>query len=339
MELSKEQGQYIKGISILLIIIHNFADHLMCINSNETTYSEDTTQIFLDHLFTTDAIWYIFSYAGWIGVPLFFFLSGFGLTKKYSDVINLNPCSFLLNHIVKLWMLLIPIYLIYFTLFTTNIKSAIAQLTFSINILYDDKSGFYMDPGVYWFFGAILQFYLLFLLLRKINTRWLWVLFALFGAIHFFILYSVDLSTMRLMRRNFPGWGTSFVMGMIAARSRIDINRRTNVFICVVSFMGLCASLIIKWLTPFVEICSIVFIVSLTSQTIKWTSKCFYFIGIISPSIFVLHPLIRQIFYILFPTGSDYPYLVTASFVVITILLCLVHHKILKNINRIFQLS
>ena len=334
MELSKEQGQHIKGIAILMIIIHNYVDILLGINSNEMSYSENATAHFLDHLFTADAIWYIFSFAGWIGVPLFFFLSGYGLTKKYSSGNTLKPGTYITDHVVKLLKLLVPIFLIYLCFYRTNLKSAIAHLTFTINLLSYGKNGYYLDPGVYWFFGAILQFYLLFILLRKMKTQWLWVLCVAFVAFHYFILYGVEPETMTWMRHNFLGWGATFTLGMIAARSRTDLSKRAILLLCICSFIGLCASLVIKWLAPWVEICTIVFLVATTRMaTTRWTC----FLGVISPSIFALHPLVRQLFYSVFKFASDYPYTMTIIFVITTILSSWVHHQILNRANRMLK--
>ena len=317
-----------------MIIIHNFVDILLGIGSNEMYFSPKATQAFLDHLFTADFIWYIFSYAGWIGVPLFFFISGFGLTKKYSAEKTLKPGSYIMNHMIKLWKLLVPIFLIYFCIYTTNIKSAVAHLTFTINILACGNNGFYMDPGVYWFFGAILQFYLLFILLRKMSTRWLWVLCAAFIIFHYCILYGVDKATMIWMRHNFLGWSATFILGIIAARSRVDISKRSNLLLCLLSFAGICACLVIKWLTPWLEICTIVFLVTTAKMaTTKWTC----FIGIISPSIFALHPLIRQLFYSVFDFAPDYPYTMTIIFVITTLLASWVHHLILNKTDKLLK--
>ena len=330
MEISKEQGQSIKGIAILLIIIHNYVYILLGINNNEMNYSISATRTFLDHLFTPDVLLYIVSFAGWIGVPLFFFLSGYGLTRKYGQEKHLNARSYVMNHLVKLWMLLLPIYLVYCCIFTTNIQSPIAQMTFTINILSYGNNGFYLDPGVYWFFGAILQFYLLFLVFRRMSTRGLWVLCAAFVAFHYFALYSVDVYAFKWVRHNFLGWGSSFVLGMIAARSRVEASRGSIIAICITAFVGLCLGLVIKWLAPFAEICVIIFLVTLTRMV---TTKWLCFLGIISPSIFALHPFIRQVFYSIFTFGPDHPYLMTLVFVATTLIFSWVHHRVLKKAN------
>ena len=331
MDLSRDRCNIIKGIAILLIMIHNFVDELFKIYSNEMAYSMKTTQAFLDHLFTADAVWYIFAFCGWIGVPLFFFLSGYGLTKKYDGKSALKPGPFIKNHLVKLWLLLVPIYLVYFSIYTTNIQSAITQLTFTNVILSYCNFGISVDPGPYWFFGAILQFYLLFIVFRKMKTRWLWVLCAVFIVFNYCILYCADATTMKWTRYNFLGWGATFILGIIAARNRLDLSKRTNALLCVASLVALSACLVIKWLAPFAEVCTIVFLVTVTRPM---KSGWLRFIGVISPSIFALHPLIRMLFYSLFPAGADYPLVTTVVYASIVILASWIHHLVLDKTNQ-----
>ena len=328
-DMSKEQSSFIKGLGILLIMVHNFVDILLNIASNEMSFSQKATDAFLAHVFTADSLWYIFSFAGWIGVPLFFFISGYGLTKKYNATNTIKAGTYIKNHVVKLWKLMLPIFLVYFCLYHTNIQSALAHVTFTINILSYGKNSFHIDPGVYWFFGAILQFYLLFLLLRKLSTRWLWVLCAVFLVVQYCIVYCVSYDMANWMRHNFVGWGVPFLLGMIAARSQLNISKPWNSALCAASFLILCACLVIRWLTPLTEVAMIIFLVTL-SRMVTWKWACF--IGIISPSIFALHPLIRMLFYSLC-FKPEYVLVLTIAYSAIVILLSWAHHKILNNPN------
>ena len=326
--MSKEQSSFIKGLGILLIMVHNFVDILMDIANNEMSYSQKVTDVFLANLFSQNSIWYILSFAGWIGVPLFFFISGYGLTKKYNATTTIKAGSYIKNHVIKLWRLMFPIYLVYFAIYHTNAQSALAQITFTINLFYG-KDNFYLDPGVYWFFGAILQFYLLFLLLRKLSTRWLWVLCAVFLVVQYCIVYCVSYDMANWMRHNFVGWGVPFLLGMIAARSQLSISKSWNSALCAASFLILCACLVIRWLTPLTEVAMIIFLVTL-SRMVTWKWACF--IGIISPSIFALHPLIRMLFYSLC-FKPEYVLVLTIAYSAVVILLSWAHHKILNNPN------
>lgn len=332
--MSKEQSSFIKGLGILLIMIHNFVDILLGISCNEMYYSSKATDAFLANLFTAESIWYVFSFAGWVGVAIFFFVSGYGLTKKYSNTSNIKNGTYIKSHIIKLWKLMVPIFIVYFAIYHTNLQSALAQISFTINFLSYRRNSFFIDPGVYWFFGAILQFYLLFLILRKLNTRWLWVLFVVFLAIQYCIVYAVGKDLSNWMRHNFIGWGAPFLLGMIAARSQLNISKKLNTALCIASFLGYCVCLITKCLAPFTEIFTIVLFVSLSRiVAIKWIC----FVGVISPSIFALHPLIRQLFYSIFDSAPNYPYTMTIAFVITTILFSWAHHVILARTDKLIK--
>lgn len=337
MELSKEQSNYIKGFGILLIMIHNFVDKIQDIHCNEMVFSMEYRDIFLSNVFSSSSIWYILSYAGWIGVPLFLFLSGYGLTKKYNSQKNtLNTITYLKSHVLKLLKLLLPIYLLYITIYhfyfhnMYGIRSILAHMTFTINLLSYGNNGFYLEPGVYWFFGAILQFYILFLFIRKLNIKWLCVIGIVFLFIHYFALYFADNETMEWIRQNFFGWGTSFVAGIIAAKTHITIPDRWKLLVGLISFIILCISLVTKFLAPLVEISTIILTICLLNVL---RAKWIYILGVISASVFVLHPFFRMIFLNVFP-DSDYPILLTITYAITVIIFSWLHHSIL---NRSFK--
>ena len=301
-------------------------------------FSMENRDVFLSNVFSTSSIWYIFSYAGWIGVPLFLFLSGYGLTQKYNSQQNtLNSKSYIKSHVIKLLKLLLPIYLLYVVIsyfcfhYIYGIRSILAHMTFTINLLIYGDNGYCLEPGVYWFFGAILQFYILFLLIRKLNCKWLCVIGIVFLCIHYFALYFADENTMVWIRLNFFGWGISFVLGIIAAKTHISIPDRWKLLVGFISFIILCISLVTKSLAPFVEISTIVLVICL-SNAIK--AKWLYFLGAISASIFVLHPFFRMIFLNAFP-DCDYPLLLTIIYITIVIISSWLYHCILNRSFRI----
>ena len=337
MELSREQSNYIKGLGILLIMIHNFVDNLQQIHCNEMIFSMENRDVFLSNVLSTSSLWYIFSYAGWIGLPLFLFLSGYGLTKKYnSQKKSFNTIAYIKSHVIKLLKLLLPVYLLYVVIsyfcfhYMYGIRSILAHMTFTINLLHYGNNGYYLEPGVYWFFGAILQFYILFLFIRKLNWKWLCVIGIIFLAIHYFALYFTDKDTMVWIRQNFLGWGTSFVLGMIAAKTHTSIPEKMKLPIGIISFAVLCISLVTKPLAPFVEISTIVLVICLSNAIrVKWL----YFLGVISASIFVLHPFFRMVFLNAFP-DCNYPLLLTIIYIAIVIITSWLHHSVLNKSFR-----
>lgn len=318
---------------MFLIMVHNFVDHLMGINCNEMVYSQEYTDVFLSRAKGIDFIWSIFSYVGWIGVPVFLFLSGYGLALKYNTK-KLAVGSYVKSHIVKLLKLLAPIYLLYFVVYRFvfgqehNIKSAVAQLTFVINFLSFDGNDFILEPGVYWFFGAILQFYFLYIAIRGLQTKWLWVLVGLFIACNYFVLYNCTNDVMMWTRHNFWGWGAMFVLGMISARNNKELPRCQALLLGLGSLIALSLCLVFKPLIPLVEICSILLFVSVVNVC---SFRQIAFVGMISSSIFVLHPFVRMIFYNTFTPPRQYIFPLTLIYFVLVIILSWLHHKLMSN--------
>lgn len=299
MVLTREQSNGMKGYAILLIMIHNFVDHLMGIGCNEMAYSPSATADFVAMATSQPSVWHFFSFTGWIGVALFLFVSGYGLTRKYGHGIEDKP-GFICRHTVKLLLLLIPVYLLYVVVQhywcgePHNWQSVIAQLTFTINLLSYGDNGFVIEPGVYWFFGAILQFYLLFLSIRRWRASWLIIAMACAIVLHYFFLYFTNDDTMWWFRQNCIGWGAPFLLGMIAAKSSWQPTKPSLLLLCATSLILLFISLGNKPLMPFTEVFTILFFGSLV---LMLNLRIINAIGVISASIFVIHPFVRMTFY------------------------------------------
>ena len=335
MNLTKEQCHNIKGYAIFIIMVHNFVDHMLGINCNEMYYTQYVTDAFLANLFSKASLWYIFSFAGWIGVAPFLFLSGYGLSRKYGNQ-EIRYADFVKQHIIKLCKLLVPIYLLYVLvsclLFKTEFspQSFIAHLTFTINLFKFDHSGFIIDPGVYWFFGAILQFYLIFPFIKNLSSKWLWTILVAFILIYYFNLYVIsndDFS--EWTRHNFIGWTIPFILGMIAERAKISLTKSQCLILFPVSLVVLFMCLTHKILTPFTEVFTIISFISLVHL---FTLRSISFLGIISASLFVIHPFVRMILYNSFDAEGN-ALALTFAYLIITILLAYLHNKLLKRLS------
>ena len=335
MNLTKEQCHNIKGYAIFIIMVHNFVDHLLGINCNEMYYTQYVTDAFAANLFTKSSIWYIFSFAGWIGVAPFLFLSGYGLTKKYGNH-KIEYAAYCKHHVIKLLKLLVPVYLLYVLVaclvFDTafSLQSFIAHLTFTINFFKFDNSGFIIDPGVYWFFGAILQFYLIFPLIKNFSTKKLWIIVISFVLIYYFNLYVIsDDYFSEWTRHNFIGWTIPFILGMIAARGKLTLTKSQCIIIFPISLLLLFMCLTHKILTPFTEVLTIISFISFVHMI---TLRAVSFLGIISASLFVIHPFVRMFFYNSFD-ASEKVLVITLAYLFISILLAYLHDKLLKKLS------
>ena len=335
MELTREQCNGMKGYAILLIMIHNFVDHIMGMGCNEMAYSPAATADFISMATSQPSIWHIFSFTGWIGVALFLFVSGYGLMRKYGGG-NVNTSHFIRHHLVKLWILLIPVYLLYVVVQDYwcgephNWQSIIAQLTFTINFLSYGNNKFVIEPGVYWFFGVILQFYLVFLFIRKWKTNWLAGLILCSLALHYFFLYNTNDDTMWWFRQNCIGWGAPFLLGMLAARTRWQPSKRWLAILCPVFLVALFFCLTTKVLTPLTEVSTILFFGSLT---LLLNFKAINAIGIISASIFVIHPFMRMVLYKALSNCDIGVATMVAVYVISVLVLSILHHLVYKRFS------
>ena len=61
MTLTREQCNGLKGYAILLIVIHNYVDHIMGMGCNEMAYSQAATTDFTTMVMTQPSIWHFFS--------------------------------------------------------------------------------------------------------------------------------------------------------------------------------------------------------------------------------------------------------------------------------------
>ena len=86
--LTKSDNHLLKGIAILSIMLHNLL-HLLpgAVAENEFTFSARNIQRVLFEFHHSQEVWRmvasVFSHFGHYGVPIFLFLSGYGLVMKY----------------------------------------------------------------------------------------------------------------------------------------------------------------------------------------------------------------------------------------------------------------
>ena len=103
---SKEQTSILKGLAILLIVLHNFFHNLTpVIGENEFQFSAETFWNFYHTLRASpeNVLRAIFSYFGHYGVQVFIFFSSYGLTRKYCQK-QLIIRQFLANRVNKIYL-------------------------------------------------------------------------------------------------------------------------------------------------------------------------------------------------------------------------------------------
>ena len=133
--LNKQDTGALKGLAILCIAIHNFCHWLpMAVHENEYVFRLEDSFKLLHYVenFRPHVLLNVFSHFGHYGVPVFLFLSGYGLVCKYersapgglmagapspapdgSSPALPGAAQFVRTHIVKLWQLMLPALLLF----------------------------------------------------------------------------------------------------------------------------------------------------------------------------------------------------------------------------------
>lgn len=295
--LSREQGNNIKGWAIIFIALANMFRHVLHMTSNEMAYSPIGTQAFRDHAFAADSYAYSIGFLGWYGVVLFVFLSGFGLTRKYgNDLGGLSTWAYFKRHVLKLWKLMLPLMLLYVLLDCLLYGSwnayspweLLRQAAFVINFLDFEN----LTPGTYWFFGLIIQFYILYaLLFRRVGNAWL-VVIAVAGIVILYLnAYFSPEWVSKWIRHNFVGWLTPFALGALFARTTPKLpTRPVAAGLALTAFLLFGVAAAVRCGLPLSELFVIVALMAL-AIAVPWNAMAY--VGRISSSIFVVYPVVQ----------------------------------------------
>lgn len=309
MIISKKESNIIKGCAITFIILHNFL-HVSTwgfSSENEMSFSfEKSMHFFRGVYYAPENILYeLFSFVGWIGVAFFVFISGYGLTQKYSKNEILNPQRYVKCHFLKLFLLLLPGALFYALLsyFAGDMNRVIGSVL-SLSLLNNFTYLYFpFQPGSYWYFGLAFQLYIVYLLIYKSSNNLLWcMLIASIFLQATTVLFSNGSVMLGWFRHNFIGWLPVFVFGILASRGKfkIKINKWPSIVVLILSFLLIFICLLMNlnffiWLfLPFMAILFF-YIFGIIIQKNKYSNSIFLWIGKYSSCIFLIHPIARTL--------------------------------------------
>ena len=335
--LSRTESAALRGIAILGIILHNYCHFLgFAVKENEYKFDSSRPMQFFDKLFSLDSdlFIHIFSFLGHYGVPVFLFISGYGLVKKYEahpQTGNENPSlreghsvgfAFIRKHFLKLFRLMIIGYLVFIGVYLLRHSDGaqvyswdhvLTQLTMTINFFYFDPDHI-IKPGPYWYFGLMLQLYILYIL---VIYRWRQnsLLIALAaGSILLEACFGNQQDWLNYIRYNFIGGLLPFCMGIWAARrdplsNSPEGESNSNPPLREVGWVLISALFVLFggmyfWTWLIVP----AFIATGAIATVKLLSACkgilsplssllspLSWIGSISAMLFVMHPIAREL--------------------------------------------
>ena len=317
--LTRNECTAMRGIAILAIVLHNYCHFISKI------VQENEYQFFVSH---NEQLWqvishpdellpiHLLSFFGHYGVPVFLFLSGYGLVRKYETSDNFcPPVRFVRYSYLKLLRMLFVGFSLFICVdmvtpgrFQFHWDNVIAQLLMYINVLPEPEKTIW--PGIYWFFGLMMELYIVYRLLFYRRSSWIAVaLIVVCWLLQAFC--DPEGETLNRLRYNCIGGLLPFGLGIIAARVRTLRTGSTTptdsayapygpilwllVFILSVALVFAMSFNFYTWLL-WIPVFIILGTIALVKAMPKWMLSIITWFGSISAAMFVAHPIARKLF-------------------------------------------
>lgn len=296
----RDQTSNLKGIAILLIMIHHFASRM-----------------------NAPGLLIPFYFVGYLGVAIFLFLSGFGLMSSY-----LNKDNYLKGFIPQ------KVGRIYIPSITANILISILGIWtgyafYSLEEIA--KTSLFLQSIVtgeaFWYINAAILFYLFF----YASLRFLEPKKAIMAMFILTFLYMFFAST-----NNFGIWwyntALAFPFGVLFAYKKEQVFKlieekywQTLISSLLLFFITFILASLSIWNKTFFDILSSLFFVgtiAVWNVRGKLNSSALSFMGNISFELYLIHSVVYDIVYDTFPTTKSYSfYIVFVGIVILSLLL------------------
>ncbi len=312
----------LRGLAILGIFLHNYCHWLNpVVKENEYQWFARNVNWFDQLLASPTELlpMHIVSYLGHYGVPIFLFLSAYGLERKYGQGPSLTIGSrwvgagqFVWNHYKKLFKMMALGFAIFILVdnmtphrWHYTLTQLVCQLTMTGNWLPDPDHNIW--PGPYWYFGLMLQCYIVYRLVLY-RRHWAWTVGLMALCLGGQMLMQPESEMLNYYRYNFMGGMLPFGLGLLFARygERVILVRLGPVgmlmsaVVCTILLVAVCHNYygwcIAPWLVClsaiyWVKVLSVVKLPRLTEPICAVLS----WMGGISAALFVTHPAVRKI--------------------------------------------
>ncbi len=320
--LTRAECNLLRGLAILGIFLHNYCHWLSpVVKENEYQWFERNVNWFDQVLATPDALlpMHIVSYLGHYGVPIFLFLSAYGLERKYGQGPRLTIGSYWIgawDFVWKHYKKLFKMMAVGLTLFIIvdamtlhrwhyTVTQLLCQITMTGNWLPDPDKNIW--PGPYWYFGLMLQLYIVYrLVLYRRHWGWTVGLMAVCCLGQLFMEPESDM--LNYYRYNFMGGMLPFGFGLLFARfgEKVLLVRLSplamamSAVVCTIFLVTMLHNYIGWCLAPLL-VCgtAIYWVKLLTVVDLPWLTTPIYnmlsWLGNISAALFVTHPLVRKV--------------------------------------------
>lgn len=305
--MTKLECEVCRAYAIIAIFLHNYIHWLPNTpQENEFEFDVNRHWDFIHSIESgSDIFINLFSFLGHLGVPVFVFLSGYGLAQKYDQHTIIGLRSFIVKHYTKLLKPLLIGMLIYIIIMYIRDGEWPTFQTFALQCLMlqnlivpFERFG---SPEPYWYFGMTMQLYVIYIVfVYKHSLRWI-TAFTLLSVILLVILGSIDkyLPLFVWLKYNSIGWLLPFFMGIILSKySHILFFKNKKGFMAIIIL--LCFSLLVlldcnfyTWLfIPAIAAILAIYSTLILPDAVKRVAAK---IGTLSLYIFVIHPIIREL--------------------------------------------
>uniref|UniRef100_UPI0040284566 acyltransferase family protein n=1 Tax=Prevotella sp. TaxID=59823 RepID=UPI0040284566 len=331
--LTRAECNALRGIAILGIFLHNFCHWLNpVVKENEYQYFQHNVDWFAQCAARVNELFpaHVISFFGHYGVPVFLFLSAYGLEMKYGNGQGKAPdgrrvvvSSFVRYHYLKLFKMMI-VGFICFTVVDAmtagswhyNVAQIVGQLLM-INNFYDqpDRN---IWPGPFWFFGLMLQLYVVYRLLLY-RRHWGWTVGLMVVCTVAQLFMDPEGENLNYWRYNFMGGMLPFGLGLLFARYGNKVMLVNLTFGSFLMSWVVCSFFIVSasgsfytWVIVPALVCyaSVYFIKTVSTLPLPWLRARIGYVlgwlGNVSAALFVIHPAIRKVFITVSRQGDIY---------------------------------
>lgn len=326
--LSAFECNVLRGLAIIGIFLHNYCHWLNpVVKENEYTFKVSNVEWFRQVVIHPDILFPLqwISFFGHYGVPIFLFLSAYGLFKKYgkADERKENKWSasvFIAEHYLKLFRMMVIGFVLFIVVdaqtpgsWNYTWEKVVAQLLMYNNLF--ERPDRMIWPGPYWFFGLMLQLYIVYrLVLHKRHVAFTILLMVICVALQ--LTFDAESNALNRYRYNFMGGMLPFGLGLLYARYehflQLEKNKTTTLFVrfLIASMLVVCLSVSFFWWTFVpVAVCATAIWGVKWFVRMPWASvflKLLHWVGVISASLFVTHPIARKVIIPISRQGDTY---------------------------------
>lgn len=248
IDLDKKDSAILKALAILAIVFHNFFHIVVPVHENEFSFDTGRFSVFLQYLVhPATTIQALFAFYGHFGVQIFIFLSAYGLAKTHWDDSE-SWSSFMWSRIKKLYPMfgLVVLFWAFLAMMQSGPINLIRDSGLEIVCMLAGFStlvpGMGLPPiGPWWFIPFIIQFYVIWPLLRKLTAKFGWPALVVLSISCYFVAhfanpilapFSINLAMTPLGRMRV------LCLGILAARYPIRINALLGIPALIVMIVG-----------------------------------------------------------------------------------------------------